>query len=187
MSEKLNSPENPFIVKPESGEEDKSSPENTHEKVELSPEKDDAQIDEAREKIEQLEDQGAEQLKHALDAGTKDEAETIYPAGDQAKSVTLSTNLSIIRSSLGKTSRSFSGFIHKPSVNAVSEASGKTILRPSALLSGAIFTFIGSLYYLLVSNAAGYKYNFFVALALFVGGFIVGLILEFIYRLAFSR
>ena len=83
----------------------------------------------------------------------------------------------------GGSSQTFSYLINNKSVDKASEAIGKTLFRPSGILAGAIVTLLGSIYYLVITHSTGFKYNFYVATLMFVGGFVTGLILEAIYRL----
>ena len=83
----------------------------------------------------------------------------------------------------GGSSQTFSYLINNNSVDKASEAIGKTLFRPSGILAGAIVTLLGSIYYLVITHSTGFKYNFYVATLMFVGGFVTGLILEAIYRL----
>lgn len=96
------------------------------------------------------------------------------------KKVTLQRELTQIRRHLSAPERTLSKVIHQPVVRAVSEVSGKTISRPSGLLGGGILAFTGTTGYLLLAKNQGFKYNYAVFLALFAGGFVLGLILELI-------
>ncbi len=96
------------------------------------------------------------------------------------KRITLQRELTQIRRKLSKPERALSKVIHQPVVRAVSEVSSKTVSRPSGLLGGGILAFAGTTGYLLLARNQGFKYNYAVFLALFAGGFIVGLILELI-------
>jgi hypothetical protein len=84
---------------------------------------------------------------------------------------------------LGGPSKSFSKFVHGPTINTLSEAAGKTIIRPSGIVAGGLSTLAGSGYYYYAARQTGYSYSFTVALLLFVGGFAVGLMAEMIYKL----
>lgn len=94
--------------------------------------------------------------------------------------------LSSIRTKLSGPDRNLSKFIHKKPIDKASEAIGKTLIRPSGILVGSIVMLIGSIYYLYLTHSTGFKYNFYVATLLFVGGFIIGVTVEMIYR-GFSR
>lgn len=71
-----------------------------------------------------------------------------------------------------------SKIIHNPAVDAVSEFTAKTVARPSGMLGGAFFAFVGSSIFLWASNRYGYEYNYLVLAAMFVAGLVVGLAIE---------
>ncbi|MFO0781920.1 MAG: hypothetical protein U0524_03470 [Candidatus Saccharimonadales bacterium] len=97
------------------------------------------------------------------------------------KKVTLQRELTQIRRHLSKRERAFSKVIHQPVVRAVSEASSKTISRPSGLLGGGIMAFVGSTGYLLLAKNLGFsRYNYAAFLVLFAAGFALGVFLEFV-------
>lgn len=79
--------------------------------------------------------------------------------------------------------RSFSKFIHNPTVEVISNATENTVGRPSGLLFGGLFSVIAGLGVLYICNHYGYEYNFTIGLAFFVGGFFAGLIIEGLWRL----
>jgi hypothetical protein len=87
-----------------------------------------------------------------------------------------------IQRQLPKNQRSFSKFVHRPSVEAVSEFSSKTIARPSGLLGSGISALLGSLIVLWVSRHYGFSYNFTVFIGLVVIGFALGLFAESLWR-----
>jgi hypothetical protein len=94
------------------------------------------------------------------------------------KLVTRTRLLKQVRQHLPLPEKAFSRVIHQPIVDSISETAGKTIARPSGLLSGGIFAFIGSGTFLYIAKHYGYRYNFFLWAMFFVGGFIVGLLIE---------
>lgn len=104
----------------------------------------------------------------------------------ELKSITLNRELAAIRRKLSAPQRSFSKVIHQPVIRAVSEPLGKTVSRPSGLLGGGLVAFLGTTSYLYLAKRTGMSYNYFVFLALFFGGFIVGLLLELVVFVATS-
>ena len=98
----------------------------------------------------------------------------------ELKSITLRRELQQVRRKLPAPQRVLSRVIHQPVVRAASEAAGKTISRPSGLLGGGFMAFLGTSAYLYFTKHIGVQYNYLVFALLFVGGFIIGLILEFI-------
>jgi hypothetical protein len=106
------------------------------------------------------------------------------PLPDRAgKQQALRTYLGQVRYHLSGPDQAFSKFVHNPTINSLSEAAGKTIIRPSGILTGGVFTLIGSGYYYFATKSTGYSYSFTIALLLFIGGFVVGVAAEIIYRI----
>jgi len=95
---------------------------------------------------------------------------------------TLPRALTQARKQLNPYEQQVSKFIHNPAVESVSAVTGATVARPSGLLWGSIFSFLGTSAFYVTSLIFGYQYNAFVAIVAFVGGFTLGLILEFITR-----
>jgi len=138
-------------------------------------------IAKARQEVQGIKTQESSVINQALAA--KDEHKELQlPDKKELKKVILNNNLSVIRSRLNKREKRFSKIIHQPTINNVSEVTSRTLLRPSAILCASLFTLLGSIYYLYITKQTGYKYNFTTALALFGGGFLLGLMLEFIVR-----
>jgi len=112
------------------------------------------------------------------------------PAGlinKELKSLKYNRTLQSVRKDLKPSERVLSKVIHNPAVDAVSQAAEKTVARPSGLLFGGIFAFVGSSAFLWISKHYGYEYNFLLFLLFFLGGFGVGLILELLMRLLRRR
>ena len=74
--------------------------------------------------------------------------------------------------------RLLSKFTHNPVVDAASRAAEKTVARPSGLLGGSIFAFVGSSAYLWIARHYGYEYNYLLFLILVIGGFGLGMLAE---------
>lgn len=104
----------------------------------------------------------------------------------ELKAITLNRELRNIQRKLPAPQRTFSKLIHQPVVRTLSTIADKTVSRPSGLLGGGIVAFLGTSGYFYLTKSAGFSYNYFVFVALFVGGFIVGLVLELLVHLATS-
>jgi hypothetical protein len=102
----------------------------------------------------------------------------------ELKAVTLQRELQNIRRRLPAPDRVLSRVIHQPAVRVISEVTGKTISRPSGLLGGGLVALLGTTGYLYTAQHMGFRYNYFVFLVLFGGGFIVGIVLELLVWLA---
>lgn len=89
-----------------------------------------------------------------------------------------------VRSQMSPTSRAFSKVIHQPAIEKTSEVLGNTIARPNALLSGALFAFLFTAAFYLIARFNGYPLSGSEAIASFIVGWCVGLILDYL-RLLF--
>lgn len=118
-----------------------------------------------------------EEPKRDLNIGTQKQVK------DQAYKQTLRAT----QQKLPKASRKFSKVIHNEMVNAVSEVGAKTVARPSGLLGGSIVAFFGSVIFLYYARHYGFRYNYLVMFMLFIGGFLVGALIELIIWVLYSR
>ena len=98
------------------------------------------------------------------------------------KKLRMKQSLSQVRRELSPAERALSKVIHQPTIRAVSEVGSKTVTRPSGLLGGGVLAFLGSSSYLYMAKHIGFRYNYLVFTLLFVGGFVLGLVLELIVR-----
>lgn len=97
-----------------------------------------------------------------------------------AKMLRMRKSLSHVQNRLKPAEKSFSKVIHQPLIRRVSETTAQNITRPSGLLGGGLVAFIGSLIYLWLTRVANVTYNYFVFLVLFVGGFLLGVGVEWL-------
>lgn len=103
----------------------------------------------------------------------------------ELKEQTWNRSMTRVRKHLSAPNRAFSKVIHQPAVDVVSRAGAKTVARPSGLLMGSIFAFLGSSFFLWMSKHYGFRYNYLVFFMFFVGGFAVGIVVEmlmFVFR-----
>lgn len=101
----------------------------------------------------------------------------------QLKDMAFSRAMTRTRKQLSPVSRTFSKVVHNKVVDRVSETVGSTIARPTSMLWGAVFAFIGTSALLWITRYYGYEYNYLVAILLFIFGAIAGLAAEGIIRL----
>jgi hypothetical protein len=104
--------------------------------------------------------------------------------GSDLKKQNLYRTLKNLRNHLSAPERTLSKIVHQPVVEAVSELGGKTIGRPSGLLSGGVCAFAGSLTFLYIARHSGFRYNYLMFIVFFAGGFAIGLALELVVGLA---
>jgi hypothetical protein len=96
----------------------------------------------------------------------------------ELRSMARKRTLTRVRKDLSAPERVLSNIIHQPVVDAISETAAKTVARPSGILSGGIFAFLGTGVVLYICKHFGYTYNFLLFSLLFVGGFCLGLVIE---------
>ncbi len=102
----------------------------------------------------------------------------------ELKDITLRRELRNLQRRESAPERALSKLMHQPTVRIVSETAGKTVSRPSGILGGGLVALLGTSSYLYLAKHLGFPYNYGVFLALFAGGFIVGLALELSVHLA---
>lgn len=108
--------------------------------------------------------------------------------GDDLRSIVKNREVENIRRRLPSWQRPLSRLVHNPFISSTSEIAAKSISRPSGMLGGGILAFIGTAGYYFLTRRIGMKYNYSIFFILFVGGFIVGLMLEiFIYGLTIKK
>lgn len=76
--------------------------------------------------------------------------------------------------------RVFSKIIHNSVVEKTSDAVGKTVARPNAILAGAVSAFILTLVVYLVAKTLGYSLSGFESIAAFIVGWTIGLIYDYL-------
>lgn len=99
------------------------------------------------------------------------------------RALTAARTLATIRNRLPVADKALSTVIHQPVIRAVSNASAKTVARPSALFTGGLLAFVGTSLYLYLASHIGFTYNYVVAGLLFATGFVLGIVVEGIFTL----
>jgi hypothetical protein len=140
-----------------------------------------------RESLEVLQERAEEAAKSrekiAIEAAENRASETATPIGKGLKDNAYKQSLKGAQKQMSGPQRQFSKFIHKRGVETASSIGGATVARPSGVLVGGLFSVISSLAILYICRRYGYEYNFFIGLASFAGGFILGVLVEGVYRL----
>lgn len=102
------------------------------------------------------------------------------PIGKVERETSFNATMSEIQQQMSPSSRVFSKVIHNKAVEKVSDATGNTIARPNAILSGAIFAFILTLTVYLVAKNFGYPLSGFETIGAFILGWAIGIIYDFL-------
>lgn len=85
-----------------------------------------------------------------------------------------------IQTHLSPKERAFSSFIHKKSVEKISDTAGSTIARPNALLAGSIAAFLLVTIVYLLAKHYGYQLSGFETIGAFALGWIIGMIYDYV-------
>lgn len=143
------------------------------------------QAENSPKSIEQLRQQIEKQsvAGHEVTVGERQSPPPSPMLQKDLKNLSYKHTLQQIQHQLPVVERLFSRVIHRPAIEKSSELIGKTAARPSGILTGGIMAFLGSSTLLYMSRHYGFEYNYFVFLALFLGGFVLGIGLEGLIRL----
>lgn len=179
MSEKLRTPEN------------EASPERSEPTVEtlnlkgLEPSKkiETLDLNEARAAIEKAGTSSKELSDKQSEFEKNDDSSDVKWWSKELGLQNLDRTLSSVRHSLSTPEKQLSKFIHKPVVEKISDLGGKTIARPSGILLGGIFSFIGSLGVYLLARHMGGELRYSIFAVTFVLGYILGLMIELVWRI----
>jgi len=173
------------MLKPAQGKAEKLT--NHHEKEITKSEKNHGD----KEHLENL-NQAVEQVAISSEQPSSVEREqpnNHHPAlvSKQLKDISFTRTMTRARKKLSTPSRAFSKVVHNPVIDRSSELVGKTVARPSSMLWGSIFAFIGTSGLLWATRHYGYEYNYFVVVMMFVIGSFVGIGLDSLGRLRRSK
>lgn len=162
----------------------------THEQENKAPEQGNlAQNEQAQaEKLNELRQEAKEEAVSTSETLAKQVTQDQAPAptplvNKDLKKLKYKRTLASVQKELSPPERALSKVIHNRAVESVSNAAGKTIARPSGVLVGGILALVGTSGYLWVTKHYGYEYNFLMFFVFFAGGFVLGLLLEAIYRI----
>lgn len=97
------------------------------------------------------------------------------------------TTMKQIQSEMNSSSRTFSKFIHNPSVEKLSDAVGASVARPNAVLAGSMAATFLTLFVFLVAKQYGYRLSGFETIGTFFVGWLLGLIYDYARMMAAGR
>lgn len=135
--------------------------------------------DDARHEIEKIvaeKDAKEEQEKRETDSAEKLEQKPITKHDIDTKYKDTMKNM---QSQLTAPSRAFSKVIHNPVVEKTSEVIGNTVARPNLVIAAAIGAIASAVVYI-VANKYGYELSGFETIGLFILGWAIGAIIEYI-------
>lgn len=109
------------------------------------------------------------------------------PKTKKERDVVYKTEMKQVQSQLSPTARTFSKVIHNNAVEKVSDAAERTVMRPSALIGGAVLGLIlGAIVYF-IARANNYLLGSLEIVALFLIGAVVGVVVELAIRRVRTR
>ncbi len=176
-----------------------TSPESNNETIDLSAEtrRNHERLQKAAENEADL-GQNIEQLKVQADRESISGKETTVgekqedsksPIGiqKQLKETAYRQSIQRIQSHLKGPARLLSQVVHKPAIERLSNIGARTVARPSGILGGGFAALFGSNILLYFAKRYGFEYNYFAFFIFFLGGFIVGLLLEGFLKLIHKK
>lgn len=162
--------------------------EKIREQLERSGEKTHETVDDARhEALERATSREVEKETEQIRQESLAERRTTGPIGKTERDVSFQTTMTEVRSQMSAPSRAFSKVIHNKTVEKVSEATGSTIARPNALLSGAVCAFVLTLAVYLIAKNLGYPLSGFESIGAFILGWSIGITYDFLKVMTTGR
>ncbi len=172
-----------------------ASPEKQHASPEIAPPAPERPR-ETPEKIEHAERQPDELAaiqksieQHARSAAELEPAER-QPAptnqlfvNQELKKQSLDRTLTRVRKQLSTPEKLLSRVTHQPVIDKLSDLGGQTVARPSGLLGGGLLALLGGAFILYLAKHYGFEYNFLAFSALFLTGYLLGLLVELALKL----
>lgn len=138
-------------------------------------------LEEARHHVKH-EAKSSEQVSHELTAKTHSPKYEEVRVTRELKEMAYQRLLTRARRHMSPYSKMMSHVIHQPIINNVSEATAKTVGRPSGIIGGGIVALVGISIYYYITKHYGYNYNPFVFLLLIAVGFVLGWTVELSYK-----
>ncbi len=120
-------------------------------------------------------EQGKERRTHQADRHNA--AQDIVTRNDRKAS--FEQTMDDVRKHLPRSTRSFSGFIHNPSIEQISDTLGKTVARPNAILAGGVTAFVVVLVLYFYAKYAGFSLSGSETIIAFVIGWAFGILFDF--------
>ncbi len=179
QNERVKQPANPASERPASKNEQAKSVEHTTEQQEKT-------IENARHEIERIaaehEPSMPEKASIAPQQNPEHKIDTKLARNKAYESI-----MQQAHQQMSPSERRFSKLIHHPIVEKVSDITGNTIARPTAVLSGAIASFLLTLIIYIVAKQSGYPLTGTESIAAFIFGWIIGNIIDFAKTLLRGR
>ena len=138
-------------------------------------------LDDIRKEIDQTANT-TEMLASETKATEEPEAANTYWNSQEYRDLAFKQFMGKVRKNLSAPEKVASKVFHQPVIEKASEIGSKTIARPSGVLMGSIFSFVISLGTYVLAKYNSYDMSYSVFIMSFIGGFLLGVLVEFLYR-----
>ena len=139
-------------------------------------------IDDIRSEIEKQATATKEMSKAETKGQEEPEGANTYWNSQEYRDLAFKQFMGKVQRHLSPSEKVGSKIFHQPIVEKASEIGSKTIARPSGVLAGSIFSFITSLVTYYFAKQNGYDMTYSIFIFSFIGGFFLGILIEFVYR-----
>jgi small-conductance mechanosensitive channel len=143
---------------------------------EESPEEVEKHVEKARNEAEQEAISGREVSK----GEKKTHGDESTPPPHRSRKESYNHTMKSVRAELSAPERVFSKFIHAPAIERASDAIGKTIARPDAILSGSVFACIFVLAVYILAKFYGFELRGSETILAFIVGWAIGIVFDII-------
>ena len=105
------------------------------------------------------------------------------PATRSNKEASFKRTMEDVQHELSGPSRTFSKAIHNKAIEATSDALGRTLMRPSAVLAGSLMALVLTFALYMIAKFYGYPLSGFETIGAFAAGWILGFVYDFLRTL----
>ncbi len=163
--------------------------ERLRENLEKATAERESNVDEARHEVDQaarrIERENTREI--GQDPSPAERRRRDAPISAKEREASFKMTMSEVQEELSTPSRTFSKVIHNKTVEKISDVAGNTIVRPNAILSGAIFAFVLTLVVYIVAKNLGYPLSGFETIGSFILGWVLGICYDFLKVMVTGR
>lgn len=149
---------------------------STEQSPEESPEEAEKHVEKARTEAEHEAISGREVSK----GEKKTRGDESTPPPHRSRKESYEHTMKSVRADMSTPERLFSKFIHTPAIERTSDAIGKTVARPDAILSGSVFACVFVLGVYVLAKFYGFEMRGSETIIAFIVGWIIGIVFDII-------
>jgi uncharacterized membrane protein YdbT with pleckstrin-like domain len=144
--------------------------------------------DEAREAVEKALTDKEKSTKQEAEGRSSEDSDSPHRViSHESREVVFNESMLDIQKRMSAPSRAFSKVIHNPVVEDTSEVVGRTIARPTSILSGSACAFIVLLGVYLLAKHNGFALSGSEFIGVFILGWALGLLIDFFRHMVSGR